>query len=95
MCIYDSALCHCYMPTVTALTSSNRFNARIHTHFYTVSHKKSQLIFVCNFVKNQLILMQFSLLDLTMNDTHGGMNLTHLTQLVLLHYLAKVETVKM
>jgi len=47
---------------------------------YTVSHKKrSQLIFVCNFVKNQRILMQFSLLDLTMNDTREGVNFTHLT----------------
>jgi len=26
-----------------------------------VGHKKSQLIFVCNFVKNQQILMQFSI----------------------------------
>jgi len=24
---------------------------------YTVSHKKSQLIFICNFVKNRRILM--------------------------------------
>ena len=31
--------------------------------------KTSQLIFVCNFVKNQQILMQFSLLDLEMNGT--------------------------
>jgi len=36
---------------------------------YTVIHKKSQLIFVCNFVKIQHILMQFSLLHLTTNDT--------------------------
>ena len=37
---------------------------------YTVGHKKrSQLIFVCNFVKNQRILMQFSLRDLEMNGT--------------------------
>ena len=47
--------------------------------FYTVSQKRRQLIFVCNFVKNQGILMQFWLLDLTMNDTPDGMNLTHLT----------------
>jgi len=41
---------------------------------YTVSHKKcSQLIYVCNFVKNQPIFMQFSLLELTMNDTCDGM----------------------
>jgi len=45
-----------------------------------MSHKKwSQLIFVCNFMKNQWILMQFLLLELTMNDTSGGMNYTHLT----------------
>jgi len=41
--------------------------------------KRSQLVFVCNFVKNQQILMQFSLLDFKMNDTCGGMNFTHLT----------------
>ena len=39
----------------------------------------SQLIFVCNFVKDQRILMQFSLLDLTMNDTGDSMNFTRLT----------------
>jgi len=39
----------------------------------------SQLIFVCNFVKIQRILVQFSVLDLTMNDTCDGMNFTHLT----------------
>ena len=50
------------------------------SELYTVSHKKrSQLIFVCNFVKNQWILMQFSLLELTMDDTCDGMNFTHLT----------------
>jgi len=47
---------------------------------YTMSHKiRSQLIFVCNFVKNQRILMQFSLLELTMNDTCDSMNFTHIT----------------
>jgi len=38
-----------------------------------VGHKKrSQLIFVCNFIKNQVqqILMQFSQLDLEMNMVH-------------------------
>ena len=35
--------------------------------------------------------MQFSLLDLEMNDTCDGMNFTHLTQLMLLHYLVKVK----
>jgi len=34
---------------------------------------KNQLIFVCNFVKNQWILMQLSLLDLTMNNTCDAM----------------------
>jgi len=41
--------------------------------------KWSQLIFVCNFVKNQWILMQFTLLELAMTDTCDGMNFTHLT----------------
>ena len=39
--------------------------------------------------------MLFSLLDLEKNSTHDGMNFTHLTWLVLLHYLVKVETPKM
>jgi len=43
--------------------------------FYTVSHKKEPTYFVCNFVKNQRILMQFWLLDLEMNDTCDSMNL--------------------
>jgi len=41
--------------------------------------KWSQHIFFCNFVKNQQILMQFSLLAFEMNDTCEGMNFTHLT----------------
>jgi len=46
---------------------------------YTVGHEESsQLIFVRNFVKNQLILMQFSLLDFEMNGTCEGINFTHL-----------------
>jgi len=45
-------------------------------------------------MKNQQILMHFSLLELTMNNTCNGMNFTHLTQLMLLHYLVKFETVK-
>jgi len=57
--------------------------------------KKGQLIFLCNFVKNQWILMQFSLLDLQINDTCDIMNFTHLTWLVLLHYFVKVKTLKM
>jgi len=39
--------------------------------------------------------MQFSLLELTMNSTCNSMHITHLTELLLLHYLVKVETVKM
>jgi len=57
---------------------SNRNNMP-HLHIYTINHKKrSQLIFLCNFVKNQRILMQSSLLELTMNDTCDGTNITHL-----------------
>jgi len=40
---------------------------------------RSQLIFVCNFVKNQRILMWFAVLDFKMNDTYEGMNITHIT----------------
>jgi len=36
--------------------------------------------------------MQFSLLDLQKNDTCDIINFTHLTWLVLLHYLVKVKT---
>jgi len=39
--------------------------------------------------------MQFSLLDLQMNETCDIMNFTLLTWLVLLHYLVKVKTQKM
>jgi len=39
--------------------------------------------------------MQFSLLDLEKNCICGGMNLTSLTWLMLLHYLVKIETPKM
>jgi len=39
--------------------------------------------------------MQFLPLDLQMNDTCDIMNFTHLTWLVLLHYLVKVKTPKM
>jgi len=41
--------------------------------------KRSQLIFVCNFVKNQRILIQFSLLYFKMNVTCDRMNVTHRT----------------
>ena len=41
---------------------------------YAVSHKISQLVFVCSFVKNQRILMQFSLLYFIMNGTCDGVN---------------------
>jgi len=47
---------------------------------YVVGHKKrSQLPFVCNFVKNQRILMYFSPLDLEMNGTYDSISFTHLT----------------
>jgi len=39
--------------------------------------------------------MPFSLLDLEKNSTCDDMNFTHLTWLMLLHYLVKVETPKM
>jgi len=39
--------------------------------------------------------MLFSLLDLEKDSTCYGMNLTHLTCLVLLHYFVKFETPKM
>jgi len=39
--------------------------------------------------------MQFLLLDFKMNDTCDCTNFTHLTWLLLLHYLVKFETPKM
>jgi len=42
--------------------------------------------------------MPFTLLDLKVNDkggVNGGMNFIHLTLLMLLHYLVKIETGKM
>jgi len=39
--------------------------------------------------------MQLSLLDLTMNGTRECMKFTHLTKLMLLHYVVEVERVKM
>ena len=60
-----------------------------------MGHKKSKLILACNFIKNQLILMQFSLFDFKLNSTCDRMNFIHLTLLMSLHYLVKVETVKM
>jgi len=39
--------------------------------------------------------MQFSLLDLKINTTCDSMNFTLLTELMLLHYIVKVKTVKM
>jgi len=53
-----------------------------HKGVYTpcMSHKKEPTyFFVRNFVKNQQILMQFSLFYLTMNNTCDGINFTHLT----------------
>jgi len=46
---------------------------------YTVSHNKGAKFFLCNFVKNQCILMQLSLLELQTNDTCDIMNFSHLT----------------
>jgi len=48
---------------------------------YTVGHKKepTYIFLFCNFVRNQRILMQFSLLDFKMNDTCDSMNVIHLT----------------
>jgi len=55
-------------------------NSRIlSTLLYREAEKRNQLIFICNFLKNQRISMQFSLLYLKMNGTRGGMNFTHLT----------------
>jgi len=44
-----------------------------------VEIKKTQLIFVRNFIKNQRMFVLFSLLDLLMIGAGIGMNFTHLT----------------
>ena len=46
---------------------------------YSVGHKKEPTYFVCSFVKNQGILMQFLVIDLVMNGTCDSMNFTYLT----------------
>jgi len=62
----------------------------LHNLVYAMSSKKKEpTSSKINF------LMQFSLLDFQMNDTCEGMNFTHLTKLMLLHYLVKVKTLKM
>jgi len=48
-------------------------------YIYIVGHKKEPTYFCLYFVRNQRILMQFSLTDLEMNSTHDSMNFTHLT----------------
>ena len=66
-------------------------HCRRNEELYIVRHKKAaNLFFVCKFVQNQRILMQFSLIDLEMNGTCDSMNFTHLT-----HYLVKVKTPKL
>jgi len=46
---------------------------------YTVSHKKTEPTYLfLQLRENQRILMQFSVLDLAMNDTREGINFTHL-----------------
>jgi len=63
-----------------SLTAYPYFTSAVHLLLlinHTVGHKKGADF--CNFVKNQQILMQFSLLDFEMNDTCENMNFTHLT----------------
>jgi len=48
-------------------------------YMYSVGHKKEPTYFVCSFVKNQGILMQFLVIDLVMNGTCDSMNFTYLT----------------
>jgi len=49
-------------------------------YIYTVGHKKEPTyFFVCNFVINQGILIQFSLIDLEMNGTCDSVHFTDLT----------------
>ena len=45
------------------------FHATAYNSYTSSAIKRRQLVFICNFVKNQRILMQFSLLDLKMNST--------------------------
>jgi len=46
---------------------------------YTVGHKKEPTCFVCHLVKNQQILMRFSLLAVQMNGIRDSINFIHLT----------------
>jgi len=64
---------------------------------YTVSHKKEPIYsFVCITLSN--ILTDFNavfIVNLKTNCTCDGMNFTHLTWLMLQHFLVKFETPKM
>jgi len=51
----------------------------LYVHVCTPWTIKSQLNFVCNFVKYQGILVPLSLLDLQMNVTCDDINFNHLT----------------
>jgi len=59
--------------------TTENFHACDFTFYTPWAIKRNQLVFVCNFVKNQRTLMRFSPLDLGMKDTRKGMNVIHLT----------------
>jgi len=69
----------CSACTFGPLAEKNSQTICFEVCIYTVGYKKGANFFVCNFVKNQQILMQFSLLHLQMNDTCDSINFTHLT----------------
>ena len=66
---------------VVGVSQTAAFNRE--RHLYSAGRPSgwvlAHILVVCNFVKNQRILMQFSVLELTMKGTCDGMNFTHLT----------------
>jgi len=77
-------LANCDSPTAygmhfpAILSKYNGVRAYICHQFIPTTAFLVAFVSVCNFVKNQRILMLFSLSELTMNDTCDGINFTHL-----------------
>jgi len=55
------------------------FSVKSGLYLHELHHKKEPNYFFCNVVKNQRILIQFSLLDLQMHITCGSIIFTYVT----------------
>jgi len=61
------------------------------THTYIVGHKKEPTYFCLILCQKLTDFSAVITLDLKMNGTCDSVNFTHLTYLMLLHYLVKVK----